>query len=32
MRQPGLGRFEWIDEEKNKKKPTKGKSTTKGKK
>ena len=23
MRQPGLGRFEWIDEEKNKKKPTK---------
>ena len=32
MRQPGLGRFEWIDEEKNKKKPTKGKPTTKGKK
>ena len=32
MRQPGLGRLEWIDEEKNKKKPTKGKSTTKGKK
>ena len=32
MRQPGLGRFEWIDEEKNKKKPVKGKSTTKGKK
>ena len=32
MRQPGLGRLEWIDEEKNKKKPTKGKPTTKGKK
>ncbi len=32
MRQPGLGRFEWIDEEKNKKKPAKGKPTTKGKK
>jgi len=32
MRQPGLGRFEWIDEEKNKKKPTKGKPSTKGKK
>ena len=32
MRQPGLGRLEWIDEEKNKKKPAKGKSTTKGKK
>jgi DNA-directed RNA polymerase subunit E' len=32
MRQPGLGRFEWIEEEKNKKKPTKGKSTAKGKK
>ena len=32
MRQPGLGRFEWIDEEKNKKKPIKGKATTKGKK
>ena len=31
MRQPGLGRFEWIDEEKNKKKPTK-KPATKGKK
>jgi DNA-directed RNA polymerase (rpoE), archaeal and eukaryotic form len=30
MRQPGLGRFEWIDEEKNKKKPTK--KPTKGKK
>ena len=32
MRQPGLGRFEWIEEEKNKKKPTKGKPSTKGKK
>jgi len=32
MRQPGLGRFEWIDEEKNKKKPAKGKPTAKGKK
>ena len=30
MRQPGLGRFEWIDEEKNKKKPAK--KPTKGKK
>jgi DNA-directed RNA polymerase subunit E' len=30
MRQPGLGRLEWIDEEKNKKKPTK--KPTKGKK
>ncbi|MDD3985141.1 MAG: DNA-directed RNA polymerase [Methanobacterium sp.] len=30
MRQPGLGRFEWIDEEKNKKKP--GKKSIKGKK
>ncbi len=29
MRQPGLGRFEWIEQEKEKKKPTKGKSTTK---
>jgi DNA-directed RNA polymerase subunit E' len=32
MRQPGLGRMEWIDEEKNKKKPAKGKPTAKGKK
>ena len=32
MRQPGLGRFEWIEEEKEKKKPKKGKPTTKGKK
>ncbi len=32
MRQPGLGRIEWIDEEKNKKKPAKGKPTAKGKK
>jgi DNA-directed RNA polymerase subunit E' len=32
MRQPGLGRLEWIDEEKNKKKPTKAKPATKGKK
>jgi len=30
MRQPGLGRFEWIDDEKNKKKP--GKKPLKGKK
>jgi len=32
MRQPGLGRFEWIEQEKEKKKPAKGKPTTKGKK
>jgi DNA-directed RNA polymerase subunit E' len=32
MRQPGLGRFEWIEQEKEKKKPEKGKPTTKGKK
>jgi DNA-directed RNA polymerase subunit E' len=32
MRQPGLGRFEWIELEKEKKKPAKGKPTTKGKK
>jgi DNA-directed RNA polymerase subunit E' len=32
MRQPGLGRFEWIEQEKEKKKPTKGKPTAKGKK
>jgi DNA-directed RNA polymerase subunit E' len=30
MRQPGLGRFEWIEEEKEKGK-TKGKSKSKGK-
>jgi DNA-directed RNA polymerase subunit E' len=32
MRQPGLGRFEWIEQEKEKKKPEKGKPATKGKK
>ncbi len=32
MRQPGLGRFEWIEQEKMKKKPGKEKPTTKGKK
>ena len=32
MRQPGLGRFEWIEQEKEKKKPAKGKTTAKGKK
>jgi len=32
MRQPGLGRFEWIEQEKEKKKPKKDKPTTKGKK
>jgi DNA-directed RNA polymerase subunit E' len=31
MRQPGLGRLEWIEQEKEKKKPTK-KPATKGKK